>query len=286
MLIVMSLSGSFVFGQQGEIIYTDFEPDSIVHYTVSVGTNRPMSFDLDKDGTVDFTFTCEGMPHFMLSSVLRCDPSWRFRLPYLIYHVDDAVPIEGDTIRIGDTIQNIESSWTHAYRFQYNRYDYEHPYQQTCPDPDSHYYISVRHAVEDGYCYGWIDSHVFISEDPVVNGSFYGQEIIITVFGMAYCTIPNYPLRVGQTSLDTGIDELGATAFANIYPNPTNGQVTIMGKDLKSVEVLNILRQRVATAQGKDKTLQIDLADLPAGVYFVNITDEEGRKCVKKVVKE
>ncbi len=70
------------------------------------------------------------------------------------------------------------------------------------------------------------------------------------------------------------------------YPNPTTGLVTITGKDLESAEVVNTLGQRVATATGKGKTLQINIANLPAGVYFVNITDEEGRKCVKKVVKE
>jgi hypothetical protein len=30
----------------------------------------------------------------------------------------------------------------------------------------------------------------------------------------------------------------------------------------------------------------VDISALPAGVYFVNLTDAEGRKCVKKVVKE
>ena len=42
----------------------------------------------------------------------------------------------------------------------------------------------------------------------------------------------------------------------------------------------------MTTVQGKGETLQIDIANLPAGVYFINITDEEGRKCVRKVVKE
>ena len=32
--------------------------------------------------------------------------------------------------------------------------------------------------------------------------------------------------------------------------------------------------------------MQIDIANLPTGIYFVNITDSEGRKCVRKVVKE
>ena len=71
-----------------------------------------------------------------------------------------------------------------------------------------------------------------------------------------------------------------------LYPNPTNGLVTITGKDLKHAEVFNTLGQQVATASGEGETLHIDIANLPAGVYFVNVTDGEGRKCVKKVVKE
>lgn len=75
-------------------------------------------------------------------------------------------------------------------------------------------------------------------------------------------------------------------SFATIHPNPTTGQVTIMGQDLKAAVVFNTLGQQVATASGEGETLHIDIANLPAGVYFVNITDGEGRNCVKKVVKE
>ena len=71
-----------------------------------------------------------------------------------------------------------------------------------------------------------------------------------------------------------------------LYPNPTNGLVTITGKDLKHAEVFNTLGHQVARATGEGETLHIDIANLPAGVYFVNITDGEGRKFVKKVVKE
>ena len=75
-------------------------------------------------------------------------------------------------------------------------------------------------------------------------------------------------------------------AFATIHPNPTTGLVTITGKALKQAEVLNTLGQCVATTQGQGETLQINIANLPTGVYFVRVTDEEGRKCVRKVVKE
>lgn len=93
-------------------------------------------------------------------------------------------------------------------------------------------------------------------------------------------------MRLGQTSLTECIEENATTAFATLHPNPTTNLVTITGKDLKRAEVFNTLGQRVATAKGEGKRMTVDIGNLPAGVYFVNITDSEGRKCVKKVVKE
>jgi hypothetical protein len=59
-----------------------------------------------------------------------------------------------------------------------------------------------------------------------------------------------------------------------------------MGQDLKTVEVFNTLGQQVSASGGKGERITLDISKLPAGIYFVNITDGEGRKCVKKVVKE
>ena len=81
-----------------------------------------------------------------------------------------------------------------------------------------------------------------------------------------------------------GLDEMFQTIY--FYPNPTTDLVTVMGKDLKAAEVVNMLGQRVITVQGEGETMQIDISNLPTGIYFVNITDTEGRKCVRKVVKE
>ena len=84
----------------------------------------------------------------------------------------------------------------------------------------------------------------------------------------------------------SGMDIKEEKTKLSVYPNPTTGIVTITGKDLKQAEVLNTLGQRVATATGEGERITIDISSLPTGIYFINITDTEGRKCVRKVVKK
>ena len=73
---------------------------------------------------------------------------------------------------------------------------------------------------------------------------------------------------------------------SKVYPNPTMGLVTVTGKSLRQVEVANVMGQHLLTATSEGDELTINISNLPAGIYFVNITDGEGRKCVRKLVKE
>ena len=274
------LSCIFVYAQQGEIIYTDFEPDLFVQYYAWEGPghiNAPLELDINHDSTIDLRFTCEGAWGHWVDCVLRkSEDGWQFKLPYLLYQEDDAAPV-GDTVNFGDNIAEIGNGWTSAYRFRWFMHN-----GPIYPDyNDIHHYICVRREVEEGYCYGWIDSNILL---VVGDDVFTEYEFDVTVFRMAYCTIPNYPLCVGQIDFTDGIDE--TEAFATVYPNPTKGLVTVMGRDLKAVQVVNTLGQCVATAQGEGERLTVDISSLPFGVYFVNITDSEGRKCVRRVVKE
>ncbi len=283
-LILMALFAyNAASAQKGEIIYTDFEPDLFVQYYAWEGPghiNAPVEIDLNHDSTIDLRFTCEGEWGRWVSCVLRkCDDGWQFKLPYLLYEEDPAAPV-GDTVIFGDNIADIGNGWNSAYRFKFY-FTTGLPFP--IHSPDDHYYICVRREVEEGYCYGWIDSNILL---VVGDDVFTEYEFDVTVFRMAYCTVPNYPLRVGQTSFDWGVEETEAAAFAFVHPNPTNGLVTITGEGLRRAEAVNVLGQRVATATGEGNQLTIDLGGLPSGIYFVNVTDEDGRKCVRKVVKE
>ena len=86
-----------------------------------------------------------------------------------------------------------------------------------------------------------------------------------------------------------GIDETNGDTFT-VYPNPANSVLfveTRHGTSLSATyRITNLMGHTVLQGIIHGETQQIDIANLPAGVYFVNVTDEEGRKCVRKVVKE
>lgn len=140
--------------------------------------------------------------------------------------------------------------------------------------------LCVRKSSENAYYYGWFRAYNGYISYP--NGGFRSY---IGLDRYAYCTIPDYPLMWGQTELLI-VEESSFNSFATLYPNPTNGMVAITGENLQQAEIFNILGQQVLSVQGKGNELRIDMANLPAGVYFVTVTNEEGRKCVRKVVKE
>ena len=141
--------------------------------------------------------------------------------------------------------------------------------------------LIVRKNIGDGYCFGWFRAYNGYISYP--NGGF---KSYIGLDKYAYCPIPDYPLIWGQTSL-TGIEEKDKpSTFATIHPNPTNGQITVIGENLQQAEVFNMLGQQLLTVQGSGNELYINMTACPAGIYFIAVTNEEGRKCVQKVVRE
>jgi len=77
-----------------------------------------------------------------------------------------------------------------------------------------------------------------------------------------------------------------------IFPNPTTGVLNFQGiagqarNDIQSVEIFDVYSRNVLshTAHRTPHT-SINIAHLPAGIYFVRITTEKG-EVVKKIVKQ
>ena len=93
----------------------------------------------------------------------------------------------------------------------------------------------------------------------------------IPVFGDYYVGVPE-----NQDSND----------WVTVHPNPTSGFVSVNGKNLRQAEVVNMLGQQVMRVESEGNGFHIDIAALPAGIYFVSVIDKDGRRSVHKVMKE
>lgn len=72
-----------------------------------------------------------------------------------------------------------------------------------------------------------------------------------------------------------GVDEQQANAV--VYPNPTSGLITVEADNMERVRVVNMLGQVMEeTAVDHADKMTLNLADLPASVYLLEIKTKEG----------
>ena len=79
-----------------------------------------------------------------------------------------------------------------------------------------------------------------------------------------------------------GVEESNKTAL-QVWPNPTRGLLNLTAQDIEKVEVINMLGQIVLQAE---KTDTINLERLENGIYFLGVSDKNGKKSVIKIIKE
>ncbi len=269
-LLAMALSTAFA--QNGEIIYVDNPSPNLLR--PEIGPANAM-YDVDDNETNDIWVRILNYPWYYVKA--HTLGSWQY-YQHSVSNLDCFVSL-------GDTLSQIPNGY---WRNAPDTKDSDESEGGRVIDIDGwesldSVLIAVRKPLREGYCYGWFRLSVIGDPDNLPENN----QLKVIIHDYAFCTDPNYPFRAGQTSFDWDkIKETESVDFATLHPNPTTGLVTITGKDLRLAEVFNTLGQQVTTAAGEGETLHVDIANLPAGVYFINVTDAEGRKCVKKVVKE
>ena len=86
-----------------------------------------------------------------------------------------------------------------------------------------------------------------------------------------------------DNNCEDAVEETAATSDFRLYPNPTDGIVTIEGEGSMTISVLNILGQKIMETEATDNA-NIDLSVLEAGIYMVRIETVNGTK-VEKINK-
>jgi hypothetical protein len=82
------------------------------------------------------------------------------------------------------------------------------------------------------------------------------------------------------TNVNLGVNPNTILAEGKVFPNPTNGQITIEIENFQEAQLTNVLGETVKQMD----TPTSDLSELPAGVYFLEARDLNGLIYSEKVV--
>lgn len=103
------------------------------------------------------------------------------------------------------------------------------------------------------------------------------------------CKVVGGTRSAGVATEEGEITSEAIAADATVFPNPTNGELTIeaVAGTLKNVVVYNAIGAVVYkhTASEEESSMRVDLSEIPAGIYMAHITVDDA-VVIKRIVKE
>jgi hypothetical protein len=171
--VLYDMAVSYV-NEEEPIIYTDFEPDLSKYITWlgnSSGRMDSLDVDINQDGQIDLWFSGY-VQHGTLLPTTHVSQGWEYCYPYP----------KGNTLLNADTLQwnQATDDWLGTGAFMGR--------------------IGLRRTIGDQHYYGWMQVYCDTVPTQPYPGAI-GRNIYID--RMAYCTLPDYPLRWGQTSMES-----------------------------------------------------------------------------------
>ena len=102
-----------------------------------------------------------------------------------------------------------------------------------------------------------------------------GQPYYYTVTGKT-AFVESNPSNTVYVDWTTGIDGYDNNQDIHLYPNPTEGQITIEAEGLLHVRVFNVTGQEVKQQHANGDLTNIDLSASPKGCYFIEVMTKSG----------
>lgn len=240
------LSISLFSQEKGRIIYTDFENDTI-------RLIDSICLDINCDNILD----CKVVHNWS-------DTDIDFQTVDTYYNWEIASIFANDTLPIMN-----HTNWTNS------------AFLAMCwmGEPKDFDFI-FRHNINDNdYCYGWIR---FSIRYGYLNGVCSYRYIF---HDMAYCTIPNYPFRLGQTSF-TDVDENGyELPEVKLFPNPADDKLSLrISGDISCDNIMIYSIDGRLLKMQNDDFENIDVSDLSGVIYITKITLINGNTYIDKIV--
>lgn len=129
------------------------------------------------------------------------------------------------------------------------------------------------------------DTEVLI--ENLENGATYFWRVRYTLNGNDSEWSAIWSFQISEDGLSAPVAEQNLAW--TVYPNPTNDLVTVKGTDrvINEIELLDLSGRRILQLSGPAKSsATIDMNGLDAGLYFLNVTDEQGMQSLIRVLKQ
>jgi hypothetical protein len=291
-----------IIGQQQDMMFTDIVPDKYYRCDWPIGghtCNQSSYYDVNHDGTNDF---------YVFHAFVECNlSSYRVWQVYPIGNVEFLIDSMGITpFNKGDSIVS-DSSHTVDNIYTIVGYDsISNPIFDTAYLPRSAWWLDTSHhgweqtsvahtggsggvcSGEANWAYSLLDTNYF---------AFRLIENSDTVYGWfkAYSNDNTYFNLIGESFAITGdtgnyvisqIKELQKKSEISLYPNPVSQKLFIESPFREfSAEVISAEGAKLISTKSLKIGDNIDVSNLPAGLYFVVIYSGEARR-VKRFIKE
>jgi len=80
----------------------------------------------------------------------------------------------------------------------------------------------------------------------------------------------------GEEQTIVGLDEITADSEIQIHPNPASDYINIQSQESAVIQIYNSIGQLLLSQKTNSTNSQIEVFSFPAGVYFVNLLNDEG----------
>jgi len=137
-------------------------------------------------------------------------------------------------------------------------------------------------------------NEMLLTEELILNTSYLDENLLFgnyEYYVLTYYTngcLSNPSNNVEETVEELGINQVSKLESIVLYPNPTTGELSVFSYQF-SVEEIQIFdvygRDIVSLKSLMSFETTINIAHLPAGIYFVKISTEAG-VAMRKVVKQ
>jgi hypothetical protein len=120
--------------------------------------------------------------------------------------------------------------------------------------------------------------------EPLTIGDYY-----LEIYGTPTTTSYLYPYNfiLQQSAITTGIETFSTNDKITVFPNPFNSQTTIYFNEAQkqaTVEILDVLGNKMKTLKFTGKELLITKDEMTAGIYFLQLTVDNRKRVTKKIV--